>query len=286
MEDALFTADGRRVVGAAVNRSVRVWDAATGEQLRAFEVPGRRTRALALLAGNRLVTTDAQEPAARVWDLDTGTERRAFAHDAGVVSAAAMPDGKRFLTCGGRQPVRVWDGDTGDELERFETGADARGLAVTPDGKHFLVGGNDKSVRLWSFDKKAEVRRLALTTVPWRIGVSPDGAVVGVGNGNKLVLWDVRTFESRSLTGPAGNVDGVGFTTDGRHVFAAADAGLYFWDAATGKQVGRVVEHRGAVRDARPSPNGRAVVTTGVDGTAILWRLPAAMHPKAAAPKK
>ena len=138
LEDAVFTADGRRVVACGADRTVRAWDAATGEQVLRFAVPAN-PRGLAVLSGDRLVVTFTATGEVRTYDLKDGKPLREFPHDRGVVSAAAMPDGKRFLTCGHGQAVHLWDADTGEEVGRFELGETAHGLAACPDGKRFVV---------------------------------------------------------------------------------------------------------------------------------------------------
>ncbi|HUR54463.1 MAG TPA: serine/threonine-protein kinase [Gemmataceae bacterium] len=281
LEDVEFTPDGKKVVGSASNRDIRVWDAATGEQTLTFKMPGKLHRSMRLLSGNRMVAVDSQEPIVRTYDLETGRELRQFPHDEGVISVGVMPGGKQFVTCGHLQPMRLWDADSGEEVARFASLVDARGLAVTPDGKHILVGGNDKSVRVWSIAEKKEIRAMPLTTVPWRIGVSPDGQWAGVGNDKNLVLWNLKTFETRQLTGSAAFIDGVAFTPDGRHVLAATqDRCLQAWDTATGQSIGRVTEHRGAARHVSVSADGQFAATTSTDGTAMVWKLPESMRPK------
>ena len=280
LEDVYFTPDGTSLVAASSQRAVRVWNAYTGEQTKTFTMPGRVHRSMALLSGTRMVAVDSQEPIVRTWNLTTGTEERQFPHTEGVISVAPLVGGKQFLTCGYHQPVRLWDADTGEEVLKFEGLVDARGLAVAPDGKHFVVGGNDKSVRLYSVDQKAEIRQLVLSTVPWRLAVSPDSQWAATGNGSNLVLWNLRTYESRSLTGANAFVDGVAFTPDGRHVLGCSENSLYAWEVESGQPLGRVTEHRGPARHVAVSADGRFAATSSVDGTAMTWRLPQSMWKK------
>jgi serine/threonine-protein kinase len=281
LEDVLFTPDGRAVT-CATDKTVRVWDVETGEQLRQFAVPFPTARGLALLGANRLVVTFTADPTVRMYDLNIGKELWQFSgHTKGVISAAALPGGKRFLTSGHDGTVRLWDGDSGQEQARFDMKSPAHGLAVTPDGKQFLVGCADKTVRLWSLESRSEVRRITVAAIAWRVGVSADGTQAAFGSDAQIVLWTLANGDTYTVSGPTRFVDGTAFTRDRRFVLAGSmDRSLYVWDVTNGQISAKVTEHTNNVRGVAISPDGRYAVTTGTDGTAMSWRLPAAMLPK------
>src|SRR5262249_39814930 len=58
-EEVIYTPDGK-VIGCGGDRTVRVWDPATGEQLRQMALPAK-PRGLALLSADRLVVTSYQD---------------------------------------------------------------------------------------------------------------------------------------------------------------------------------------------------------------------------------
>ena len=62
------------------------------------------------------------------------------------------------------------------------------------------------------------------------------------------------------------------FSPDGaRVVTTSEDRTARVWDAATGKQIGKPLQHEGAVKSAAFSPDGARVVTASVDNTARVW---------------
>lgn len=65
------------------------------------------------------------------------------------------------------------------------------------------------------------------------------------------------------------------FSTDGRHALIAhADGTARVWSMATGKPVGKLIRHEGAIYHCAFSPDGNRVATASADGTARIWRLP------------
>src|SRR5207248_7067546 len=71
---------------------------------------------------------------------------------------------------------------------------------------------------------------------------------------------------------PAGG--GVGFTPDGRFVFAAAGGpAVRVWDTVTGQEAVRLTGHQGSVTRLQPAPDARQLVSGSVDTTAVTWDL-------------
>jgi serine/threonine-protein kinase len=286
MEDVIYTPDGK-VIGCGGDRTVRVWDPATGEELRRMAVPAK-PRGLTLLTGDRVAVTAHEgkdQFPIQLFNWKTGLKVKEFTSPKAVRMVAAMPEGRRFLSYSDDQTVRMWDADGGgDPLASFAIGANGQGLAVTPDGSRFLVGCSDKTIRLWDIAGNYEVRRLPLAGIAYRITVSRDGRWAAFGNDTRIQFWDLRDGAERSAGGPGGPtrlVDQVSFTRDGRFAVAASnDRGVYVVDVNAASILTSRVEHPGPARGAVISPDGKFATTSSGDGIAIVWHLPPEVVPK------
>jgi RNA polymerase sigma factor (sigma-70 family) len=198
---------------ASADREVRLWDVATGKQLRSLPQAARH---LAFAPDGRTLYA-ASDAAIRVWDALTGEERSPLPGHRGALSAVrCAPDGRLIVTAGRDGTIRGWD-LAGKELLHLSGQAES-GVAFRPDGKLMAVGCVDPST---------EHRQ-------------PNGVWA---TGARLRLWEPATGkEVDRFKGDRGHVNFVAFTRGGKVLVRgdAWDATVRLLDVATGKEVGRL----------------------------------------------
>jgi hypothetical protein len=107
-----FSPDGKRVLTGSEDKTARVWDAETGQQMALLK--GHTTIVWHVAYspdGKRILTSS--DRTARVRDAETGQEKASLkGHTGDIVSVAFSPDGKRILTGSYDKTARVWDVET------------------------------------------------------------------------------------------------------------------------------------------------------------------------------
>jgi predicted oxidoreductase (fatty acid repression mutant protein) len=107
---AAFSADGKRVVTASRDRTARIWDAESGEEMAVLKGHTSRVSSAAFSADGRRVVTASQDSTARIWDADSGEEIAVLkGHTDSVLSAAFNADGKRVVTASFDDTAHIWD---------------------------------------------------------------------------------------------------------------------------------------------------------------------------------
>jgi WD40 repeat protein len=161
---ARFSADGRRVVTASLDRTAIVWDVGSGKPVAQQPLShGGGVTDAALSPDGKLVLTASSDGSARLWDADTGAERHVLhGHQGRVNSAVFCAQGKTVLTAGADKSVRLWDADSGEELRVLLGHEDVVHSAVcSADGMTVLTASSDGTSRLWDAAEGAATFTLA-----------------------------------------------------------------------------------------------------------------------------
>jgi mono/diheme cytochrome c family protein len=283
--DIAFAPDGSKAASAGDDRTVRLWDVATGRELRRFEGHGDEVNAVAFVPDGKRLLTGSRDRTVRLWDAHNAREmRRLRGHTDSVRAVAVALDGRRAASAGDDRTVRVWDLANGEELHCL-TGhtQPVRTLAFSPDGRRLLSAGEDGTVRLWDLQTGKELRCLeAHERAVHSVAFSPDGKQALSGGGDcKVRLWELQTGkELRCLQGHVNAVVRVAFTPDGKQALSGSsqyrnpDRVIRIWDLAAGRQVAAVE----GPEDARVgcvafSADGRSALRGGSDRDLRLWRL-------------
>jgi WD40 repeat protein len=71
-----FSPDGRRLASASEDKTVRVWDAATGQQVLALRGHTGAVSCVAFSPDGRRLASASEDKTVRVWDAASGQEVR------------------------------------------------------------------------------------------------------------------------------------------------------------------------------------------------------------------
>jgi RNA polymerase sigma factor (sigma-70 family) len=160
-----FSPDGRLLASGAMldkllrfrggqekDPPVRLWDVATGAEVRAFRGTEGATQSVAFAPDGKLLATAGWEKTIRLWDVATGKVVAALRDHTGWVDGVAFsPDGKALASAGSSDhSVRLWEVATGKERCRFEGHRGlAHEVAFSPDGRTLASSSMDTTVLLW-----------------------------------------------------------------------------------------------------------------------------------------
>ena len=92
-----ITADGRRVVSASEDKTLKVWDLETGREERTLQGHQNSVYAVAITPDGRWVASGSYDKTLKVWNLETGALICTFNCEGIVPCAAVAPDGRTFV---------------------------------------------------------------------------------------------------------------------------------------------------------------------------------------------
>jgi WD40 repeat protein len=263
------SADGTCLVSGSDDRTVRVWNLATGGAVHTLAGHNCEVGTIAVARDSRRAVSGGADGMLLVWDLEKGRLlRRQSGCRRPVRAILITPDDQRVVAGGGtpysarsswigallNPTLGAWCLDTGKKspLPRRRSLLMVTSLAITADGARLFadvssslidqVFGsvalmNDRSfVHAWSLSapQPAPPHIVAIHDgVGYAMAVSLDGQIAITAHaGSALAVWDVeRKHVLRCLEGHAGSVTGIALLEDGARVLSASrDGTLLLWN--------------------------------------------------------
>ena len=220
-----FAPDGHTVVTGGDDASVRLWDAATGQERANLPAHDSPVMAVAFANSGKVLVSGGGDGALRLWNV-SGQE---------------------------------------EESVLLQHNGSLRRLAISPDGKTLAVNNSTQGIELWDLEKHTLRLTLGRGHGSiWALTFAPDGRTLAVAdNSGDIRLWDPATgTEQGHFQGDPFSLRGLAFAPDSR-TFASAGTGdveVKLWDTATHRQIGTLTGPKNIIEPglfAGQSPPGR-----------------------------
>jgi WD40 repeat protein len=291
----LATSDGRWLISASYDHTIRYWDmqADAGKE-ETIVLNARTIEEASSPAGRR---AGRKIPPPNEAKVQVQQAARTLAHKEWVTGLTISRDEKLLLSGDDGGQVILWDRAEGAEQKRWKVKGWSYAIALSPDNKQALVServplvfdsGQRSAVQLW--DVEAGQAKLDLSKeFKMYIGAaaySPDGKLLVLGRGGEsdgqlFVIDSSSGKKLRELTPKHENgVTDLAFHPDGKHVASCGrDTLVRIWDPESGKLVKELGKPRGGqfkdwIHAISFSSDGTLLAAADMDGMVHVWSFP------------
>lgn len=290
IQDVIFTEDGKYLISASADKTVKVWNVESGKVVRTFRFqigpkhegmifaaslsPDNKTLAIGGSIGH-------SRPKILMLDFQSGKVKKVlWGHTNTINDLVFSNDGKILASCSMDRTVRIWDVQNGKEIRSLKGHSQPiYQVAISPDNDRIISASWDHTLILWSLSSGKRIATLKdHEDKVHSVVFTPDNeSIVSGGFDCTIRLWDGKTGKhKRVLAKQQSGVVGLSVSPDGRYVVTGCGYGRektnYIFSLATGKKVTSFRKHGNNVLATAISPDGKYVATGGGNNMEIyIW---------------
>ncbi len=272
-----LTPNGKSLVTGSNDRSVIVWDAATGKIQRVYQGHMKEVTCVAIRPDGLQIASASEDGSIRLWPLTNSDEHKSVADASdNLWTVAYSPDGRTFATGGADRKIRVYDTNSGKLLNTLEghKGAVTAIVFLTPNKLASTSG--DKTLKIW--DVAAGTAKDCIGHTSAVLCAALGGQWLLTGGTDKTVRgWNASTGELAFTWAGKSAVCSIAVRKDGGRIAVGCASGEVILLEADGTKEPKVqsttTAHSAGVASLAFTNDGDRLATAGGDGIVRLWNI-------------
>ncbi len=273
----VFSPDGTRIASASTDKTIRIWNAQTGEEVATLTGHTDAVVTVAYSPDGSKLASGSDDSTIRLWDTRTGQELQMIReHATPVRSVVFRPDGQVLASGSEDHQIRLWDLQSGKISWIREHSGELMGIAFSPDGGRLVSTARDNKIILWNVSDPQSVEQIRMLEprgFSMGIAFSPDGTRIAAGSNDNIILWDANSGrEINKFVAHSTWIHNLQFSPDGTRLATCGDDKLVkLWDAGSGQGIATFTGHSQRAMSVAFSPDGSSLASAGHDFTVKRW---------------
>ncbi|MFC1569124.1 TIR domain-containing protein [bacterium] len=274
---AVFNHDDSRVLSWSGDKTARLWNANTGEQIGKSLAHSDIVNGALFNRAENYILTWSNDGSAKLWDVNNSELLfPPLMHSDYVLGAVFSNDESYILTWSSDSTASVWYTATGiRKIPRLKHNSGVEGAKFTRDGRYILTWSYDNTARLWDTTSGNQIAE-SMVHEGWVIDAKfnkDETKILTSSRDGTIRIWDTQTCRQIGSTmNHDGPLMGADFNHSETQILAWSDDNtVRIWDIKNRQQIGSIMNHGGWVNGAIFNKEETQVLSWGFDYTARLW---------------
>lgn len=291
INDLIFSSDGKYVISASEDPTIKVWDIETGKLVQAFERAEGHLGAISITIDGKNILSSTGNKNVDVWGLPDGNLiNQLRGHNSNIAEIKVSSDKVCTLSVDGA--VRIWDLKSGKCLKNYNNLHQTnnrfpgvffnrtKSLAFSEDSKYFATGTKGGIINLWESDsgkliktfsfKKSDPERIGDFKWVASIDIDPQGNYIAAGCQDGTVrVWEIETGSliiEKTVLAPGMRVTHVQFSRDSYNIGASAIGSVIkLWNLKSGDQISFSGNHEDYITTFNFSHDNKFIISGSND---------------------
>ncbi len=241
---------------------------------------GREGEVIFFVGSGIARTKQRQDQLIQLTDVSTGRELYSLTWEKDYNSVVFSPDGKT-IALSRNDRFRMWNTEIDISLSNPNNGDSViKGLVFSSDGKKLVIGTVDGKVHVWDVQTGDPLEAVFAREEQVLTGeqefngtmaFSPNGNLLAMASNEQVCLVGIHEQIAFKEVYPSASTKTLVFSPDNAVLVIGLYGGIELWDMKTGDKLTAFDVPSGSVRTLVFSPDGKTLVSTGQDGTILLW---------------
>lgn len=270
-----FSPDGKVVVTGSLDRTIKLWDAGTGKEIKTLAGHNDQVLAVAVSPNGQLLASGSSDRTVKLWSMPSDDPTHVFAHADEVNALALSPDGKLLAGAAKDGTITLWNPADGKQLAQLKGhGGAVRSLAFNVTSKILASTGADGTLRFWELPGGKPLGSVLagdvpLNSVAWDAGSK---TAFTASDDSTIKAWQFPPPPPRKLPDHADGVTALALAAGGTQILSgSSDKTVRICTFAKGEQVRQLTGPAAPILAVAASPDSKTVVAGTADQRLVVW---------------
>ena len=269
--------NGKRLLTASDDGTVKVWDANTGVELGEYKGHENWVWGADFSPDGKYAASASRDLTVKIWRVSNPSVAiNATGHRASVYDVAWHPGGEVVASGAGDQTVILWDPTTGDAIRTLRGhNDDVTAIDFSPDGNSLASTSKDGVVRIWDWRTGARLGTMSTGGQANDVKFSKNGQMIATANdAGKIRIWETTGQQITTIDHGVRAFALAFINNDKTIATSGVNPEIRLWNVETQNLQSELTAHKDGSRGLDSSRDGSILVSGSRDNTARVWDVP------------